>query len=75
MIRHTRICADCEHWDKPDGEYNRDEGECRIRAPVAVVLVKRKQNQNSPVWSVVETRWPITRSRDWCGEHTPSERD
>lgn len=53
----TQTCSACKYWnDKSQGE-----GECRVRAPQTMVFKVDEETQ-------FETRFPVTKAEDWCGE-------
>ncbi|MEM0965640.1 MAG: hypothetical protein AAGJ81_05785 [Verrucomicrobiota bacterium] len=53
----TKTCAACKYWNAK----KENEGECRVRAPQTMVFRVDEETQ-------FETRFPVTRSEDWCGE-------
>ena len=55
-------CKACRFWMKL-GE--RDAGECRRRAPVVVLFPTAAPQRR--------VAWPMTLSREWCGEFEPRE--
>lgn len=61
----SETCATCRFWrdlaDEPG------LGHCRIRAPVAQVVMPDDVPHPGIAW------WPATHPSDWCGEHQPRE--
>lgn len=55
----TKTCSVCANWkDLADGA-----GECRAKAPQTIVLTIDDETR-------VESRFPVTKAEDWCGEFT-----
>ena len=55
-------CKDCRFWK--GNEEDMDNGECRRRAPLAVL----SRDEVEPThWAF----WPRTLSDEWCGEFQP----
>ncbi len=52
-------CVKCRYWQPVTAD-----GECRRRAPQAVVL-------NIDEGTKFESHFPITAAEDWCGEFEP----
>lgn len=57
----TKTCQSCQHWNAT----NSGKGECRRRAPQAVVFNVADEVK-------FESRFPVTSSDDWCGDFDPS---
>lgn len=58
--KSTVSCSSCRYWDAKGS----DEGNCRRRAPQAVVFRIDEDLK-------FETRFPTTAATDWCGEFDP----
>jgi hypothetical protein len=53
----TKTCAACAFWN----ETASNEGECRRQPPQAISFKVDESTQ-------FETRFPVTKASDWCGE-------
>ncbi|MCG8524869.1 MAG: hypothetical protein MI748_00700 [Opitutales bacterium] len=53
----TKTCAACANWNNLGSE----TGECRAKAPQTIVLKIDEETK-------VESRFPVTKADDWCGE-------
>ena len=53
-----RRCKNCEFWDK---QKQQNYGSCRRNAPI----ISKE---------VYYAYWPVTQSKDWCGEFRPEEK-
>lgn len=52
-------CATCRYWQVAEGgPEGPSRGTCRVRAPVEQMTQELWQN----------ARWPLTRTKDWCGD-------
>lgn len=56
-ITASKTCAACANWKDLDSS----TGECRAKAPQTIVLKIDDE-------TTVESRFPVTKSDDWCGE-------
>ncbi len=54
----TQTCTSCRHWKN----LSSGEGECRRRPPQAITFTINDEVR-------FETRFPMTRAQDWCGEY------
>jgi hypothetical protein len=54
----TAVCSACKHWSN---QANAEIGECRRYAPQTLVFTVDDQTK-------FESRFPVTKASDWCGE-------
>lgn len=59
-------CETCRFWRKWDsqGRAGGVFGECRKLSPVVILVRANSPGPDRPV-----SKWPTTRSNDWCGRH------
>jgi len=53
----NKTCSACAYWKDTDGT----QGECRVRPPQAMAFTIDHETK-------FETRFPVTKAEDWCGE-------
>lgn len=54
----TAVCSSCKHWSN---QASADKGECRRHAPQTLVFTIDAETK-------FESRFPVTKAADWCGE-------
>jgi hypothetical protein len=60
-------CDSCLWWEPYEGE--EENGECHRYAPSPLSLNNNDQEIDDDDNNDIYTSWPMTFSRDWCGEY------
>lgn len=56
------VCGACANWNQLDS----GKGECRAHAPQTVIFKVDDDTR-------FETRFPVTKAEDWCGDFRPAQ--